>query len=68
MSGLDGNEDMSVVPDENGKGAGHQQRLAGALEHSPGNPGRLPANAERLLRSLERLPAAIERGLPDDLE
>jgi len=68
MSGLDGKEDASVVPDENDECTGHQEREAGALEHSPDNTDRLPANAGRLLHDLERLPPAIERGPPDDLE
>jgi hypothetical protein len=68
MSGLDGKEDTSVVPEENAECTGQQQHLAGAFEYSPDNSERLPTNAERLLRSLERLPAAIERGLPGDLE
>jgi hypothetical protein len=75
MSGLDGKEDTSVVPDENGKSTGHQEHMAGALEHSPGNSDHLPAtleglvgNPERLSRSPERPPAAIESGLPHNLE
>jgi len=73
MSGVErGEEDTSVVPDENGEPTRHQQHPAGALERSPdhpeSNPEPLLANVERPLRSLERLASAMKRGLPDDLE